>query len=648
MYWYTKIMVLGSRLGISTLLSGALLLPLVVGGPASAADAAEAFAGQSGVAPIVDDSPPAVAIGGSYSYQLVAAPPDHEVVETTVHSRTPLPAGLSLTHEGVLYGTVTDPLSVGEREVNIEACLSVDASQCSVTKVNLAVFQPGVADIRLPVAGKLASYSHQITLSPVGTLTSISAHGLPSGLTMTPSGLISGTVDIDDPGSLSFPVEFAFQGTFSDANGSSSFSGTRTLDLRVDLSHVVEKRIITLRGNTSGAEEFIWCPSSQPWVKQTVQTPLADKLEFVEYGWVNAFPGLNWLNQQSNIEVSNTHLEAGDGVWGVRTTVSQPWWVSLERSVELRLHCSNDPIYDPSRMEISGTPTAATQGKPYEFQLTVTGFTGANTKVNTAAVEGLPAGLKIDATGKITGVPLEHRPQGFTITTPLVSDYVSVRPGPAQFTLQSSPYSFDSWKITGAPAPATYGQPYEYQMTIEGEDNPRVVEVSGLPAGLSMDQSGKITGTATGDFAGNHTFTVRLANDYLADPRPPSQFTISMSRPSWVDGAFYHEVVFDRPITGGETLNWEARCPAGFPYLSKTAGAPGRSMGFGVKVQESGGVAVLESLNLGREYQTASNNYRYVVKNSGTMTSFNGTQHVRLEMVCTSSLFYGWSERDEP
>jgi hypothetical protein len=61
--------------------------------------------------------------------------------------------------------------------------------------------------------------------------------------------------------------------------------------------------------------------------------------------------------------------------------------------------------------------------------------------------------------------------------------------------------------ITGTPTPGVLGQPYDYAMTVGGAPAPTMQVTAGtLPAGLSMDNTGHITGTPTK--AGRTTVTV--------------------------------------------------------------------------------------------------------------------------------------------
>jgi hypothetical protein len=79
--------------------------------------------------------------------------------------------------------------------------------------------------------------------------------------------------------------------------------------------------------------------------------------------------------------------------------------------------------------------------------------------------------------------------------------------------------------ISGTPTPAVLGQPYDFALTAAGNPAPGLVQVTAgtLPAGLSMDSSGRITGTPTK--AGRTTVTV-TATSGLGSRSAPVTITV--------------------------------------------------------------------------------------------------------------------------
>ncbi|HWM03373.1 MAG TPA: hypothetical protein VNP92_13655 [Actinophytocola sp.] len=79
--------------------------------------------------------------------------------------------------------------------------------------------------------------------------------------------------------------------------------------------------------------------------------------------------------------------------------------------------------------------------------------------------------------------------------------------------------------ISGTPTPAVLGQPYDFALNAAGNPAPSLVQVTAgtLPAGLSMDSSGRITGTPTK--AGRTTVTV-TATSSLGSRSAPVTITV--------------------------------------------------------------------------------------------------------------------------
>jgi hypothetical protein len=79
--------------------------------------------------------------------------------------------------------------------------------------------------------------------------------------------------------------------------------------------------------------------------------------------------------------------------------------------------------------------------------------------------------------------------------------------------------------VTATPTPAVLGQPYDYALTVGGTPAPTSVQVTAgtLPAGLSMDNTGHITGTPTR--AGRTTVTV-TATSAVGSTNAPVTITV--------------------------------------------------------------------------------------------------------------------------
>nr|MBP8273362.1 putative Ig domain-containing protein [Acidobacteriota bacterium] len=149
------------------------------------------------VCPVITLSPvvlPSGMIALAYSQPITASGGTAPYVFTVTLGS--LPAGLTLTPGGLLSGT---PTTVGSSNVSIRG---TDANGCFATVAYVIVIAPAVvcpvltlSPSTLPNAAVGAAYSQQLTaaggVAPyVYTLTSGT---LPAGVTLTPTGLLSGT-----------------------------------------------------------------------------------------------------------------------------------------------------------------------------------------------------------------------------------------------------------------------------------------------------------------------------------------------------------------------------------------------------------------------------------------------------------------------
>ncbi len=135
---------------------------------------------------------------------------------------------------------------------------------------------------------------------------------------------------------------------------------------------------------------------------------------------------------------------------------------------------------------ISSSLTATgTVGTPFSYQITAS---GSPTSFGAAT---LPAGLTLNtATGAITGTPTGAGTSNVTI-----SATNSAGTGSATLVITVNPSASAPAISSSLTATATVGSSFSYQITATG--SPIAFGVTGLPAGLSVNASGTITGTPT-------------------------------------------------------------------------------------------------------------------------------------------------------
>jgi hypothetical protein len=213
-------------------------------------------------------------------------------------------------------------------------------------------------------------------------------------------------------------------------------------------------------------------------------------------------------------------------------------------------------------------------GQAYNQTVAATGGTGARTFSISAG--SLPAGLALNTgTGAITGTPTG--PAGTASFTVQVVDAGT----PQQTDTQALTIDInDPLNITTAALPnATIGVAYSQTVAATGGSGALTFTISAgsLPAGLSMNAAGAITGTPT-SAATTQTFTVRVADGSSPQQVDTQSLTIMVvleitttSLPSGNVGTAYSQTVMAR---GGRTpYTWAVTAgnlPAGLAINSST------------------------------------------------------------------------------
>lgn len=150
---------------------------------------------------------------------------------------------------------------------------------------------------------------------------------------------------------------------------------------------------------------------------------------------------------------------------------------------------------------IAGSPPSACAGQSYSGVLFATG--GVFQNFNWTIVSGsLPPGLTGQATADtssfvISGTPTQAGNFTFTVRV----DDVSEKGSSGAFSQKT--FTIGVMAITsGAPPDGQVGQPYSYQMVVEGGIAPLNFFAQSLPPGLELTSDGLVTGTPTdeGDF----------------------------------------------------------------------------------------------------------------------------------------------------
>jgi hypothetical protein len=259
-------------------------------------------------------------------------------------------------------------------------------------------------------------------------------------------------------------------------------------------------------------------------------------------------------------------------------------------------------ITPPPAIPTTSLP-AGTEGTAYNQTVASSG--GAGTLTFTISTGSLPAGLSMDTSGHITGTPTG--PNGTATFTVKVTDSSN---GGALSSTQNL-----SILINLPPAPAITtsslpagmeGTAYNQTIAATGGLTPYTFTISsatGLPAGLTMDTSGHITGTPTGPNATSN-FTVKVTdksnpaqsatqNLSITVNLPPAPAITTATLPAGLEGTAYSQTIQARgfgtlaySISAG-TLPAGLSLNAGTGAISGTPLGPNATSNFTVTVTDS-------------------------------------------------------------
>ncbi|WP_168189463.1 beta strand repeat-containing protein [Paludisphaera borealis] len=424
-------------------------------------------------------SVPQAALGSVYSQQLIGSGGSGVGY---VFSAVGLPAGLSINAAGLITGTPNGVVGAFNFDVTVTDSLGADLSQSYSITVNPAL---AITPSTIPNAIVGSLYSHQLTAtggSGVGYV--FTAASLPAGLSIDAAGLITGT-PTDNSGS-----PYTVDVTVVDDQGA-SFTQQYTLTVELALA-------IT--------------PASVP------QAALgsAYSQQLTATGGSGSGYTFTAANLPSGLSIDAAGLITGtpDGVVGAfnfDVTVTDSLGADLTQSYSITVN--------PALAITPGTLPQAALGSLYAPQLTATGGSGVGYVFSAV---GLPAGLSIDASGLITGTPTDNSASPYLVDVTVVDDQG------ASFTHQYSIVVNAALAVTPGSVPqAALGSAYSQQLTASGGSGSGYMFTAvNLPAGLSIDADGLITGMPDG-VVGVFNFDVTVTDGQGASVVQPYTVTVN-------------------------------------------------------------------------------------------------------------------------
>ncbi|HVE65231.1 MAG TPA: choice-of-anchor L domain-containing protein, partial [Thermoanaerobaculia bacterium] len=455
---------------------------------------AGSFIGQPALS-VSKTAPASVPAGSNLTYTLTYGNTGTQNASNVV-IRDPVPAGttfLSATGGGVVSegGVVTwnvGTVNSGVTGQTVSFTVQVNATSGTVTNTNYTIEATGITPVTgAPVTTTVIAGCPTISLSPatlssgsIGvpysrTLTasggtgpysfSVIAGALPPGLSLSPTGTLSGPPT--SGGSFSFTVRVF------DAN---ECSGTRAYTISIaggcDTLTVSPPALF---------EGFVGVP-----YRRTISGNGGTAPYSVSLTSGTLPPGLS-LDGGS---LSGTPTTAG--TYTFRITVRDASNCTASRTYELTIGC-------PPVALSPATLASASQGVAYTQTFTVLG--GVPRPYTFTVTSGLPAGLTLSPTGTLSGVPAQSGTFSFTVTA---TDANGCATSQAYTLAVCAVLTVTPASLAGG----TVGVPYSQTVGGSGGTAPFAFAVTAgtLPPGLTLSGAGALTGTPSA--AGSYTFTV--------------------------------------------------------------------------------------------------------------------------------------------
>ncbi len=300
-----------------------------------------------------------------------------------------------------------------------------------------------------------------------------SASGLPSYLTLSSSGALTGTAPVMSAGSVPFQI------TVTDANGTS-------ITQNVTLQIVPPAVLLTTTSLPNATEQKPFSAMLQaaagtgPFTFSAVQLP-------------------SWLTLSPAGLLSGTPPVGTAGGYNLAFNVQDSRGSMQNQVVPLTVLAANNRL-----TIVSASPLASTvAGAPYSLALMAHGGSGTYQ----FSGSGLPPGLSITSAGQLVGTPT------------LPGDYFIT----ARATDQNNQTAFSSLELVVTPAPVAINTPapiaggqvdqfYSEQLDASGGTGQTAWSVSGgsLPPGLMLAKNGVLSGTPTA--SGSYMFTAQVSD----------------------------------------------------------------------------------------------------------------------------------------
>ncbi|MBL8234113.1 MAG: putative Ig domain-containing protein [Bryobacterales bacterium] len=370
-----------------------------------------------------------------------------------------LPAGMSLdTSTGAITGTPTAS-GTSNFTIGVSCCGSTftDSRALSI------LVNPPVSITTSALAQGTVSGAYSQTMAATGGTGALnwSATGLPGSLSISSSGVITGTANAAGTYNVNF--------TAQDSVGA---TGSATLALTVVNPPVISTSSLPI--GTSGVP-YTHTMQASGGVGQLAWTAtgLPAGLSLSAAGVISGTPGAHGTLP---VQFTVTDTFNSTGTATLNLTISPPLQITTE--------------------ELPST----TVGRPYSFQIAANGGTGALTWTGVT----LPPGTSLSSTGVLNGTTTQVGAWPLQVS---VTDALNGPPKTRHLSLVVN--ALPSIVTPSLPSPVA-GTAYSQTLQATGGTAPLTWSATGLPAGLIVSAAGVISGTPTA--SGQFTATVTVTD----------------------------------------------------------------------------------------------------------------------------------------
>ncbi len=406
-----------------------------------------------------------------------------------------LPAGMSLAGGGTLSGTAT---SAGTFNFTVTATDNGGFTGSRAYTITVAAPTIVVAPASLPNATAGQAYSSTVTASGGTAPYSYAVTGgtLPSGITLSPTGVLSGTSTV--AGTFNFTVS----ATDSSSGSGAPFSGSRAYSLTVAAPSVVVAPA-TLPNPTVGTAYSQTVTASGGTAPYTFAITAGATPSGLSLSAAGVLSGTPTSSGAFNFTVTATD--------GNNFTGSRAYTVNVGGAALVLTPTSQPTAHVGQAYAASFSTTGGTA--PYHY--TVTG--------------NLPTGLALADNGTLSGTPTQAG--NFPVAIH-VADSSTGAGSPFTATVNLT-LAVDADPLVLTPASpaltATYGASNSITFTSSGGSAPRTLSLTGaLPAGMSFDAtSGVLSGTPT--VTGSFPFTVTVTDGSLTPATLSRNYTLTIA-----------------------------------------------------------------------------------------------------------------------